>query len=46
LKGAHHIQVKETTKPFTFTPPRKIAIPLLSKVKAELQDVGVISKVE
>ena len=36
LKGEYHVRVKENTKPFTLTTPRRVAIPLRQKVKNEL----------
>ena len=49
LKGPYTIQLKEGAKPYTLSTPRRVAIPLLPKVKEELQrmeSLGVISKVK
>jgi len=32
----YHIQLKESAKPFALCTPRRVALPLLPKVKAEL----------
>ena len=42
-------QLKSEAKPFALTTPRRIVVPLLPKVKEELQcmeNMGVISKVD
>ena len=49
MKGAYNITLNEGAKPFALTTPRRVALPLLPKVRKELQrmeDLGVISKVE
>ena len=49
LEGAYTIALNEDAKPHALKMPRRIAIPLLPKVKAGLQwieDMGVISRVE
>ena len=49
MKQCHTIQLKEGAKPYALSAPRRVAIPLLPKVKEELQrmeKMGVISKVE
>ena len=49
LKDDYTIKLRSGAKPFALTTPRRVALPLLPKVKAELQlmeDLGVISKVE
>ena len=49
LKDCYTIKTKPGATPFTLTTPRRIALPLLPKVKAELQrmeQLGVISKVK
>lgn len=48
LKTAYHIQLKGA-KPYALTTPRRVAIPLLSKVEAEIkrmEKLGVIVPVE
>ena len=48
LKDNYKIQIVPEAKPFALTTPRRIAVPLLPKVKAELErmeKLGVISKV-
>jgi len=49
LKGNYHICLKEEAKPFSLSTPRRVAIPLLPKVKEELtrmEALGVIERVE
>ena len=49
MKGKYHIKLKSDATPFILTTPRRIAIPLQPKVKAELQrmeKMGVIRKVQ
>ena len=48
LKDNYRIQLLNEAKPFALTTPRRVAVPLLPKVKAELErmeKLGVISKV-
>ena len=48
LKDNYKIQLLSEAKPFALTTPRRVAVPLLPKVKAELErmeKLGVISKV-
>ena len=45
----YHIMLKQDARPFTLSTPRRVALPLLPKVKAELErmeKLGVISKVD
>ena len=49
LKGEYTIRLREGACPFALMTPRRVAIPLLPKVKAELErmeQLGVISPVE
>ena len=49
LEGEYHIQLKEDATPFALTAPRRVALPLLPKVKRELErmeELGVISKID
>ena len=49
LQGQYHIKQKDNAQPFALTVPRRVAIPLLPKVKEELERIeamGVISKVD
>ena len=49
LKGNYAIKLKSDAKPFALTTPRRVALPLLPKVKAELErmeSLGVITRVE
>ena len=45
----YHLQLKHDAKPYALTTPRRVAIPLMPKVKQELtrmENMGVITKVE
>ena len=45
MKGAYHIDLRPDATPFTLTVPHRVAIPLMEKVKTELQrmeKMGVI----
>ena len=49
LKERYKIKLRSDAKPFALSTPRRIAVPLLPKVKAELQrmeNLGVISKID
>ena len=49
LKDNYQIKLKGDAKPYTLQVPRRVALPLLPKVKAELhrmETLGVISKIE
>ena len=49
LEGKYHIRLKENPLPYAVTTPRRVALPLLPKVKAKLEQLetqGVISKVD
>jgi len=49
LKDNYTIKLRDDVRPFALTTPRRVAPPLVAKVRAELQrmeDLGVISKVE
>ena len=49
LKGKFKITLKPNSTPFALTTPRRVALPLMSKVKAELErmeNLGVISIVD
>ena len=49
LDGDFSIKLKPDSTPFALTTPRRVTIPLLNKVKAELErmkNLGVISKVD
>ena len=49
LKGEFHIELDENAKPFALYAPRRVALPLMSKVKKEIErmeNLGVISKVD
>ena len=46
LDGQYSIKLKDDAKPFALTVPRRVSIPLMSKVKTELdrkEETGVIS---
>ena len=48
MTGEYHMKLKECTTPYAVLAPRRVAVPLLPKVKAELERLenqGVISKV-
>ena len=48
MKGEYRIKLQEGAKPFSITIPRRVPVPLLPKVKRELENMeqkGVISKV-
>ena len=49
LKDSCKIKLREGATPFTLTTPRHVPIPLLSKVKEELQrmeSMGVITRID
>ena len=49
MEGEYRIRLKENSKPFALSAPRRVALPLLPKVKAELERMermDVISRVE
>ncbi len=49
LKDNYKIELKSDATPFALTTPRRVPLPLLPKVKAELQcmeDLGVIAKID
>ena len=49
LPGEYTIRLSDNARPFTITMPRRVALPLLPKVKSELERMeksGVISKVD
>ena len=49
MHGEYSIQLKEGAVPFALTTPRRVAIPLMESVRAELQKMemlGVISRIE
>lgn len=49
LKDSYKIEVKEDATPFALTTPRRVPIPLLPKVREELQrmeKMGVMSRIE
>ena len=49
FRAGYHIILKQDTKLFALSTPRRVALPLLPEVKAELarmEKLGVISKVD
>ncbi|KAL7827662.1 hypothetical protein SRHO_G00333800 [Serrasalmus rhombeus] len=49
MEGKYKIELKPDAKPYSLSTPRRIPLPLMSKVKKELkrmEDLGVISRVE
>ncbi len=49
LEGDYKIQLQEDSRPYALSTPRRVAIPMLPKVKAELQrmeDMGVVRRVQ
>ena len=49
ITGEYHISLQEGAKPFTLSTPRRVALPLMPKVKQELkrmEAMGVITRVE
>ena len=49
LDGKYHIQLKDNAVPYSVNTPRRIALPLMPKVKdklVELERQGVVSKVD
>ncbi|XP_071093535.1 uncharacterized protein [Haliotis cracherodii] len=49
MEGEYTIKLKEDAKPFSISTPRRVPLPLMKKVKQELQSMessGVISKVD
>ena len=49
MEGEYEIQLKDDAEPFSFSTPRRVAIPLLNSVHQELERMermGVIAKVE
>ena len=49
LEGEYEIKLRPDSKPFVISVPRRVAVPLMGKVRAELERMerlGVISKVE
>ena len=49
ITGEYHISLREGAKPFALSTPRRVALPLMPKVKRELkrmEAMGVITRVE
>ena len=49
IKGRYKIELEEGSKPYSVSTPRRVPIPLLPRVKEELQrmeNLGVISKID
>ena len=49
LEGEYHIELEPDSVPFSLSNPRRVAIPLMQKVKKELEAMeasGIISRVE
>ena len=49
IRGEYHTRLREDAKPYALTTPRRVALPLFPKVKAELrrmEQMGVITQVE
>jgi len=49
LKGEYMIKLKPESKPYSLSVPRRVAVPLMGRVREELQRMerlGVIAKVE
>ena len=49
ITGEYHISLREGAKPFALSTPRRVALPLMPKVKQELkrmEAMGVITRVE
>ena len=49
LEGEYHIELEPDSVPFSLSTPRRVAIPLMQKVKKELEAMeasGIISRVE
>ena len=49
MTGAYHIRLRDDATPYALTVPRRVAIPLMPKVKSELErmeKIGVITRVD
>ena len=46
IAGEYSITLKDHSTPVALSVPRKVPLPLLSKTKAEILDMGVIKNVE